>query len=148
MKTTIFKSPQTNKNWKILYIRNCKIEHAIYLRKCTFCNLQYVSKNKRPCNIRLNNHRKDIKDLEAILADKHFQKSSHRFNEHARLTITARLKNKPLQRDIRTSILIKFNWWSCCYVSIQNQLVCCSSIVENSKMTSSWKIYIWCWIIL
>ena len=34
------------------------------------------------------NHMKDVKDPEVILADKHFQKSGHRFNKHARFTIT------------------------------------------------------------
>ena len=51
--------------------------------ECIICNLQYVGKNDTPFNIRLNNHRKDVKDPKAILADKHFQKNSHRFNEHA-----------------------------------------------------------------
>ena len=40
----------------------------------TICNLQYVDKNETPFSIRLNNHRKDVKDPKAILADKHFQK--------------------------------------------------------------------------
>ena len=48
----------TNKTWKIFHITNCK----------------YVGKNKTPFNIRLNNHRKDIKDPKAIVADKQFQK--------------------------------------------------------------------------
>ena len=33
---------------------------------------QYVGKNNTPFNIRLNNHRKDVKDPKTILADKHF----------------------------------------------------------------------------
>ena len=49
--------------------------------ECTVCNLQYVGKIETLFNIRLNNHRKDVKDPKAILADKHFQKSDHRFNE-------------------------------------------------------------------
>ena len=35
--------------------------------------LQYVGKNETPFNIRLNNHRKAVKDPKAILADRHFQ---------------------------------------------------------------------------
>ena len=31
-------------------------------------------KNKTPFKIRLNNHRKNVKDPKAIFADKHFQK--------------------------------------------------------------------------
>ena len=55
--------------------------------KCAICDLQYVRKNETPFKIRLNNHRKEVKDPKAILADKHFQKSDHRFNKHARFTI-------------------------------------------------------------
>ena len=58
---TIFKSQQTNKTWKIFHNTNCKAEYAIYLMKCTICNLEYVGKNKTPFSIRLNNHRKDEK---------------------------------------------------------------------------------------
>ena len=42
--------------------------------ECIICNLQNVGKNETPFNIRFNNHRKDVKDPKAILADKHFQK--------------------------------------------------------------------------
>ena len=42
--------------------------------KGTICNLQHVGQNETPFNIRLSNHRKDVKDPKAILADKHFQK--------------------------------------------------------------------------
>ena len=81
--TTTFKSQQTNKTWKIFHSTNCKTEYAIYLVECIICNLQYEGKNETPFNIRLNNHRKDVKDPKAILADKLFQKTGHRFNEHA-----------------------------------------------------------------
>ena len=66
--------------------------------ECTICNLQYVGKNETLFNIRLNNHRKDVKDAKVILADKHFQKNGHKFNEHARFTIIDRLTNKTLEK--------------------------------------------------
>ena len=44
-------------------------------------------------NIRLKNHRKDVKDPKVILADKRFLKSGHRFKKHARLTIIDRQTN-------------------------------------------------------
>ena len=72
--TTTFKSQQTNKTWTIFYNTNSKTENATYLTECIKYNLQYVSKNKTPFKIRLNNHRKNIKDPKAIFADKHFQK--------------------------------------------------------------------------
>ena len=78
--TTTFKSQQTNKTWKIFHDTNCKIEYVHFVMECTICNLQYIGKNETPFDITLNNHRTDLKDAEAILADKHSQKSSHRFN--------------------------------------------------------------------
>ena len=66
--------------------------------ECTICNLQYVGKNETLFNIRLNNHRKDVKDAKVILADKLFQKNGHKFNEHARFTIIDRLTNKTLEK--------------------------------------------------
>ena len=58
----------------IFYNTNSKTENATDLTECIKCNLQYVSKNKTQFKIRLNNHRKNVKDPKAILADKHFQK--------------------------------------------------------------------------
>ena len=75
--------------------------------ECIICNLQNVCKNETPLNIRLNNHRKDIKDPKAISADKHFQKHSHRFNKHARFTITDRLTNRNLDKKILRERLIR-----------------------------------------
>ena len=96
--TTIFESQQTNKTWKVFHNTNCKTEYAIYLIKCTICNLQYTGKSETPFNIGLNNHRADVKDTKAILADKQFQKSGHRFNEHAGFKIIDRLTNKNLDK--------------------------------------------------
>ena len=44
------------------------------LMECAICNLQYLGKNETLFKIRLNNHKKDLKDPKAILPDKHFQK--------------------------------------------------------------------------
>ena len=75
--------------------------------ECAICNLQYVRKNETLFNIRLNNHRINVKDPKAILADKHFQKNGHRFNEHARFTITDRLTNTNLDKEISRDRLIQ-----------------------------------------
>ena len=109
MKTTrTFKSQQANKTLKIFHNTNCKTEYAIYLMGCTICKLQYVGKNEILFNIKLNSHRKDVKDPKAILADKHFQKSGHRFNKLARFTIINRLTNTKLGKEIL--ILLKMGW--------------------------------------
>ena len=48
-----------------------------------------------------------MKDPKAILADKHFQKNGHRFNEHTRFTITDRLTRKNLDKEILRERLIQ-----------------------------------------
>ena len=68
--------------------------------ECIICNQQYVGKNETPFNIRLNNHKEDVKDPKTILADKHFQKNGHRFNEHAIFTIIDRLTNTNLDKEV------------------------------------------------
>ena len=80
--------------------------------ECIVCNLQYVGKNGTPFNIRLSNHRIDVKDPKAILADKNFQKRGHRFNEHARFTIIDRLTNTNLDEEIlRERLIQRENFW-------------------------------------
>ena len=74
MKTTTFKSQQTKKTGEIFYNTNSHTENPTNLTGCMKCNLKYVSENKTPFKIRLNNHRKIVKDPKAIFADKHFQK--------------------------------------------------------------------------
>ena len=93
---------------KIFHKTNWKTEYAIYLKECTICSLQYVSKNKAPFNIRLNNHRKDVKDPNTTLEDKHFQKSGHRFNKHARFTIIESLTNTNLDKEILRECLLQY----------------------------------------
>ena len=73
----------------------------------TICNLQYVGKKKTSFNIRLINHRKDVKDPKATLADKHFQKSGQRFNEYAIFTIIDRLTNTNVDYEILRERLIQ-----------------------------------------
>ena len=80
--------------------------------ECIISNLQYDSKNETPFNIRLNNYRKDVKDPKAILAYKHFQKNGHRFNEHTRFTITGRMTNTNLDKEVLREHLIQGeNFW-------------------------------------
>ena len=66
--TTTFKSNQTNKTFKIYHTVNCKSSFVIYLLERYTCNIQYVGKSETPLNIRLKNHRKDIKNPNAIPA--------------------------------------------------------------------------------
>ena len=74
----------------------------------TICNLQHIKKTKPPLNIKLNNHKKEIKDPKVILADKHFQKCGHRFSKHTRFTVFGRLKKYKLrQRNLKRTCYSK-----------------------------------------
>ena len=61
--------------------------------ECELCNIQYVGKAETAFNIRLNNHRKDVKDPKAIPADKHFNQTGHNFNKHAKFILIEQLQN-------------------------------------------------------
>ena len=72
IKTEHFKSNQTNRTFRIFQKTTCKSNFIIYLLECELCKIQYVGKAETAFNIRLNNHRKDVKDPKAIPVDKHF----------------------------------------------------------------------------
>ena len=91
--TTSFKSNQTNRVFKIFHNINCKSTFLIYSLECNICNIQYVGKSETTFNIRLNNHRKDVKDPNALPADKHFTLPGHDFNKNAKFTLIEKLTN-------------------------------------------------------
>ena len=76
------------------------------------CNKQYVRKAGTSFNIRLNNHRKDVKKVEAIMACNHFQQESYSFNKHAKITITDQLTNTSKSKETLTQRHIeRENFW-------------------------------------
>ena len=81
--------------------------------ECAICNLQYLGKNETLFKIRLNNHKKDVKDPKAILPDKHFKKKTdYRFNEPIRFTMIDRLTNTNLDKEIlRERLIQRGNFW-------------------------------------
>ena len=87
--TATFKSNQTDKKFKIYHRVNWKRSFVNYLLKCYICSIQYVGKSETPFNISLNNHRKDVKNLNAIPPCKHFNKHVHEFK-----TFNERLKHR------------------------------------------------------
>ena len=91
--STTFKSNQTNKTFKIYHRVNCKSSFVIYLLECYICNIQYVGKSETPFNIRLNNHRKDVKNPNAVPACKHFNRNDHDFNNLEKIIIIQQLRN-------------------------------------------------------
>ena len=60
--------------------------------ECTNCKLQYVGKAEAELNLRINNHRKDVLKLNAILVDRHFAQRDHDFNTAAEFGITEQCK--------------------------------------------------------
>ena len=105
--TTQFHSNQTNKTYQILHDVNCKSKLVIYLMECTKCRLQYIGKSETQLNIRINNHRKDSKKTNTILACQHFNNPSHDFTQDARFIIIEQLRktdcdNEELRRRLET----------------------------------------------
>ena len=75
--------------------------------KCILCNKQYVGKAETSFNIRVNNHGKDVKKVDAIMACKHFHHESHNFNKHAKFTIIDQLRNTSKSKETLTQRLIE-----------------------------------------
>ena len=57
------------------------------------CKIQNVGKSETLFNIRLNNHRKDIKKPNAIEACKHFNNNEYTFSKHGKFIIIEQLGN-------------------------------------------------------
>ena len=66
--TNTFMSQQTKRTFNIFFNRGCKSEYVIYLMECILCKIQYVGEAETAFNLRLNNHRKDTKKSNSILA--------------------------------------------------------------------------------
>ena len=80
--------------------------------ECILCDKQYVRKAETRFNVRLNNHRKDVSKVEAIMIWKHFQQGSHNFNNHAKFTIIDQLTNTSKSKETLTQRLIeRENFW-------------------------------------
>ena len=61
---------------------------------CSKCHKQYVGKAQTAFNLRLNNHRKDVRRTDAIRADRHFNCPDHEFNRDAKFTVIEELKTQ------------------------------------------------------
>ena len=75
--------------------------------ECILCNKQYEGKIETSFNIRLNNHQKDVKKVDAKMACKYFQPESHNFNKHAKFTIINQLKNFSRSKETLIQRLIE-----------------------------------------
>ena len=80
--------------------------------ECSKCKLYYVSKAESELNLRINNHRKDVLQLNAIPADRHFAQRNHDFNTDAELTTIEQLQNTKLSKESITKLLKnRTNFW-------------------------------------
>ena len=80
--------------------------------ECTLCSKQNVGKAATAFNIRLNNHRKDTKNQNAILAFRHFQQQDHNFNNHTKFIIMDKLVSTSNSKQILSDRLIqRENLW-------------------------------------
>ena len=61
LKTITFTSTQTRKASAIFHLVTCNSNYVICFLECIMCKTQYVAKSETSFNIRLNNHRKGIK---------------------------------------------------------------------------------------
>ena len=68
--------------------------------ECILCNKQYVGKATTAFNIRLNNHRKDTKSLNSILACRNFEQQGHNFNNNVKFVVTDKLVNTSSSNEI------------------------------------------------
>ena len=80
--------------------------------ECILCKIQYVRKVETAFNIRLNNHRKDTKKSDSILACKHLQQQGHNFNKHAKFILIDKLINLHGSKEtVREVVVIRENLW-------------------------------------
>ena len=66
--TATFAGTQTKEQFNIYHNVSCKINYVIYLLECLLCKIQYIIKSETPFHIRLNNHRKYIKNPNTVKA--------------------------------------------------------------------------------
>ena len=84
LKTTAFTSTQTKETCTIFHKVTCYSNYVIYLLECIMSKIQYVGKSETSFNIRVNNHRKDIKNPNTVEACKHFNNNGHTFSKHGK----------------------------------------------------------------
>ena len=76
---------QTGARVKLKGDTNCRTQNVVYLISCGKCGKQYVGETKGPLNIRMNDHRDDLrhKRFERSPVGEHFCSSGHDFISHA-----------------------------------------------------------------
>ena len=65
-------------------------------------NKQYIGKGETSFHIRVKNHRKDVKKVDAIMACKHFQQESQNFSKLDQLIQFDQLMNTSKSKETLT----------------------------------------------
>ena len=74
--------------------------------------MQYNGKAETAFDLRLNNHRKDTKKPNSILACNNFQKQGHNFNKHTKFIIVKKLVNLHGSKEtLREMLVVRENFW-------------------------------------
>ena len=68
--------------------------------------MQYVGKADTAFNLRLNNHKKDTKKSNSILACKHSMEKGHNFNKNAKFIIIDKLVNLHSSKEALQEMLV------------------------------------------
>ena len=112
MRTNNLTSYRTGKTFKIFNHLDCKSSHLIYLIQCRICQLKYVGKSETSFHIRLNNHRKDSKNTNPILACKYFQNLNHNSQRDGKFTLIEQItKTFTTLEELRLLLKKRENFW-------------------------------------
>ena len=86
--------------------------YLIYLLQCRICQLQYVGKSDTSFDIKLNNHKKDSKNRNPILACKHFRNSNQNFQRDAKFSLVEQItKTFTATEQLRLLLKKRENFW-------------------------------------
>ena len=91
--TNTFSSTVTKRTYIMYNKLNRKSSYLVYLMECTLCKRQYTGKSETVFNIRLNNDHNDVYKTNTPGANQHFRLPVHKFNRHAKFTLTEQLKS-------------------------------------------------------
>ena len=74
--------------------------------------MQCVGKAETEFNIRLNNHRKDVREPDAIPASRHFSGKSHNFNTHAKFILIEQVRHIDINKEKdKERLKLRENLW-------------------------------------
>ena len=78
---------------------DCASSYVMHLMESILCNKYYVEKAETRFNIRLTDHQKYVKKVDATMVCKHSQQESHNFNKHAKFTIINQIRKTSKSKE-------------------------------------------------